>query len=115
MTTEKTKARIQATEYTVNCLPEDDTDGHVFALTVAYRGHGLWAVLRHGSCLGSDGEWDYELRPSERESDWLATHRFDLETALKLAEEAAPKVTVNGYTVADALAMHARCETKASS
>lgn len=38
-----------------------------------------------------------------REDDWLAAHRFDLDTALKLAREAAPHVTVNGRTVADAL------------
>lgn len=102
------EARVQATAYTVNCLPEDDTDGHVFALTVEYRGRDRWAVLRHGRCLGTDGQWDYEVRPSEREDDWLATHRFDLDTALKLAKEAAPRVRVNGFTVADALAMHER-------
>jgi hypothetical protein len=45
------------------------------------------------------------MRPSEREDDWLDTHRFDLDTALKLAKEQAPLVTVNGYTVTDALRM----------
>lgn len=48
--------------------------------------------------------WDYEMRPSEREDEWLATHRFDEAIALRLAKEAAPHVTVNGRTVADALA-----------
>lgn len=99
---------VQPTEYTVNCLPEDD--GHAFALTVAYRGRNRWAVLRHGSCLSADGQWDYEMNPSSREDDWLDEHRFDLDTALALAKEAAPKVTVNGHTVTDALAMHARRE-----
>ena len=99
----------RATRYTVNCLPETaDGDEHVFEITVEYRGRDRWAVTRHGSCLGTDGRWDYEMRPSEREDDWLATHRFDLDTALQLAKEAAPKVTVNGYTVADALAMAER-------
>ncbi len=45
------------------------------------------------------------MRPSERDDDWLDAHRFDLDTALMLAKEAAPKVTVNGFTVADALRM----------
>ena len=46
----------------------------------------------------------YEVpSPSGREDDWLATHRFDLDTALNLAKEAAPKLTTNGFTVADAL------------
>jgi hypothetical protein len=97
--------RVQATRYTVNCMPEDSSpDSHVFEITVEWRGKDRWAVVRHGSCLGSDGEWDYEMRPSSREDDWLATHRFDLETALELAKKAAPYVTVNGWTVEKALA-----------
>jgi hypothetical protein len=96
---------VQATRYTVNCLPEDGIDSHVFEITVEYRGHDRWAVKRHSQCLAADGTWDYEMRPSERDDDWLDAHRFDLDTALKLAKEAAPKVTVNGFTVADALRM----------
>jgi len=99
---------VQATQYAVNCLPEDGIDSHVFEITVEYRGRGRWAVKRHSQCLGSDGTWDYEMRPSSREDDWLATHRFDLDTALKLAKEQAPLVTVNGFTVADALRMAAQ-------
>lgn len=93
-----------ATRYTVNLLPETDPHGHVFEITVEYRGDGQWAILRHGWCLSQSGEWDYELRPSEREDEWIAAHRFDLDTALRLAKEAAPSVTVNGLTAADALA-----------
>lgn len=98
---------VQATRYTVNCLPEG-VDSHAFEITVEYRGQDRWAVTRHGRCLGTDGTWDHELRPSEREDDWLSTHRFDLDTALGLAREAAPHVRVNGFTVADALAMAER-------
>jgi len=102
---------VQATRYTVNCLPEDGIDSHVFEIAVEYRGWGLWAVKRHSQCLGADGTWDYEMRPSEREDDWLDAHRFDLGTALRLAKEAASKVTVNGLTVADALRMAQQRET----
>ncbi|MET7975790.1 hypothetical protein ABZW44_22645 [Streptomyces mirabilis] len=98
---------VKATRYTVNCLPEDSIDSHVFEITVEYRGHDRWAVTRHSQCLAADGTWDWEMRPSERENDWLDTHRFDLDTALKLAREQAPLVTVNGFTVADALRMAA--------
>ena len=99
---------VQATRYTVNCIPEGmGPDGHVFEITVEWRGRDRWAVLRHGMCLNTEGSWDYEMRPSEREDDWLATHRFDLETALELAKQAAPRVTVNGFTVEKALAMYA--------
>jgi hypothetical protein len=99
-----TPAYATATRYTVNVLPETDINAHVFEITVEYRGHGQWAVLRHGWCLNQDGSWDYELCPSEREDEWIAAHRFDLDTALDLAKEAAPEVTVNGLTAADALA-----------
>jgi hypothetical protein len=94
----------RVTEYTACALPEDNINAGSFAITVVYRGRGLWAVSRLGRCLGSDGEWDFESVPSERRDEWLATHRFDEATALRLAVEQAPKVTVNGWTVAAVLA-----------
>lgn len=95
---------VQVTEYTVSVLPEDDVNASSYAITVAYRGRGLWAVSRHRQCLGKDGEWDWESLPSERTDEWLAEHRFDVDTALRLAKEAAPHIVVNGFTVADVLA-----------
>jgi hypothetical protein len=96
---------VQAAEYTVNCLPEDDLDSHVFEIRVQYRGNGRYAVIRMGSCLGADGTWDQGVKEYDRGDDWLDAHRFDLDTALRLAKEAACHVTVNGFTVTDALAM----------
>ncbi|MFI8499419.1 hypothetical protein ACIGFK_13120 [Streptomyces sp. NPDC085524] len=94
---------IKPTRYVVSCFPPDSREGAHFNIAVEYRGRDLWAVVRLGACLGADGAWSYESIPSERADEWLAEHRFDLDTALKLAKEAAPLVTVNGYTVADAL------------
>jgi hypothetical protein len=91
-----------ATEYEVSILLEGDTNRSLFVITVQYRGEGRWAVTRHGSCLGADGEWSWESIPSEREDAWLAAHRFDLDTALRLARAAAPHVVVNGHTALDA-------------
>lgn len=93
------------TAVTVSLLPEDHIDRSIFEITVEYRGGGRWAVL-HGQhfCLGTDGDWDYEMRPSERAHEWLATHRFDYDTALALARQAAPDVTCNGRRVADVAA-----------
>jgi hypothetical protein len=98
---------VRPTRYEVNCLPEEDINARLFALTVEYRGRELWAVRRgtFHDCLGVDGTWDHEPNPSNRDDDWLAAHRFDLDTALRLAKEAAPKVTVNGWTVQRALAV----------
>jgi len=98
---------VLVTEYTVSCLPEGHQERSDFEITVAYRSPGKWAVSRWSRCLDAKGRWDYESIPSEREDEWLARHRCDLETALRLARAEAPKVTVNGYTVADALKMGA--------
>ncbi len=103
------RSLIRPVRYEVCALPETNINHHLYAIAVEYRGADRWAVIQHQQCLGTDGiwddgTWDYELRPSERDDDWLDTHRFDLETALRLAEEAAPKVTVNGVTAAEVAA-----------
>ena len=94
--------REKVTAYEVSILPEDHIDAGHFTIRVEYRGRGLWAVLRHGFCWGTDGEWDYESSPSNREDEWLATHRFPLERALELAREQAPRMSVNGTTAEQA-------------
>ncbi|MDX2794631.1 hypothetical protein [Streptomyces scabiei] len=92
---------VQATRYEVSLLPPDDINRPVFTIDVEYRGRGLWAAVRHHQCLNAKGEWSYELRPSEREDEWLAAHRFDLDTAQQLAKQAAPHLIVNGRTALD--------------
>ncbi|MFE5853566.1 hypothetical protein ACFQ61_10180 [Streptomyces sp. NPDC056500] len=99
MTTAPTPAATcQATEYEVSILPEDSLDSHLFTITVQYRGKGLWAVTHHDWCLGSDGTWERGVKEYDRGDAWLAAHRFDLDTALRLARSAAPHVVVNGIT-----------------
>lgn len=93
---------VRPAAYTVCLLPEDDINAHVYAITVEYRGEGRWAVVHCGSCLGADGEWEFGVKPYGRGDGWLAAHRFNLDTALRLAKEAAPHVTVNGITAAEA-------------
>jgi hypothetical protein len=101
--------RVQPTEYEVCYLTEDDINSLAFTLTVRYRGEGRWAVQRgEHSCLGADGKWAQGIKEYDRGKTWLDAHRFDLDTALRLAKAAARAVTVNGYTVADALAMYER-------
>jgi hypothetical protein len=92
---------VQITEFDVSCFPLDHEERHHFNITVEYRGRGLWAIKHHAMCLGDDGEWDYEPSPSNREDDWLETHRFTMQDAIRLAREAAPKLQVNGWTVQD--------------
>lgn len=96
---------VWPTAYEVSCFPEDDIAwAGTFTIRVERRAPDLWAVCRNSRCLSSTGEWDYESIPSERAEEWKAAHRFDLDTALRLAKEAAPRITVNGFTVAHALA-----------
>jgi hypothetical protein len=108
-----TEVRVISTSYLVTAWPEgedDHIDAYMWCVTVANRGHGKYAVLRGDSgskfCLGTDGEWDYEPSPSSREDDWLETHRFDLDEALVLARDWAPKIRINGMTTLDRIAWH---------
>lgn len=105
---------ISPIRYTVSIFPEwmrnsDDSltvsESNTWSLTVEWRGQKRWGVFRTGMCLGSDGEWDYDS-PASREDEWIATHRFDLDTALKLAAEQAPLITINGYTALEVLHKH---------
>ncbi|WP_250029922.1 hypothetical protein [Paractinoplanes maris] len=96
------------TEHTICALPEGDINYQHYAITASYRGDGRWAVRSGPFCFGADGEWDYEPSPSSRTDEWLDTHRFDEQAALRLAEEQAPLMTCNGISVAEALARGTR-------
>lgn len=103
----ETEVFTRATAYQVSVIPEDlsPMDADTWSVKVEYRGLGKWAVTKMiNKCLDVDGKWDYEPSSSYREDGWLETHRFDLDTALKLASDAAPHVTINGKTALDILA-----------
>jgi hypothetical protein len=94
--------RIQATCYSVRGLPEDDVNSQVWKLDIEWRGPGdRWAVLHLSRCLSVDGTWDYEPSPSNRDTDFIARHRFTLEEAKALAIEHYPKLVINGLRVED--------------
>lgn len=79
----------RVTEYEVCAWPEGDINAEAYVIKVAYRGRGLWAVIRRGLCINVNGGWDREPIPSERTDEWLAAHRFDEQTALRLATDQA--------------------------
>lgn len=99
------QATVQAIKYLVSCIPEGADARSSLTLSVEYRGDDLWAVMDYPHCLSADGTWDFEHTPSERTDEWIATHRFDLDTALTLARQHAPLLHVNGFTVSDVLAV----------
>ncbi|MDX3637800.1 hypothetical protein PV728_48030 [Streptomyces europaeiscabiei] len=92
---------VQATRYEVSLFPEGAEPRRHFTITVEWRGSQSWAVLDGPYCLGKDGGWEYEPLPSNRDDEWLAAHRFDLDTAQQLAKQAAPHLVVNGRTALD--------------
>lgn len=101
---------VQATGYVVSCLPEGHDDRWTFTVQVRYQRDGLFSVrqgLRH---YGTDGTWSYEPEFDEdddAEAAWAKEHRFDHDTALRLARELAPTLTYRGRSVADVLAASA--------
>lgn len=98
---------VQPTRYLVTCLPEGHDDRWTFTIQVQHTGRGLFAV-RHGiRHYGSDGTWSYEPDFDEddaAEAEWAKEHRFDHDTALRLAKELAPTLTYRGLSVVDVLA-----------
>lgn len=92
------EVRTQVTQWTVSALPEDDPEAARWSITVEYRGDGKWAVRRFPETLNVDGEWEYEQSPSNRDDGYLTRNRHDLDTALRLAQAAAPTIEVNGLT-----------------
>jgi hypothetical protein len=95
------KPVVQATRYTVNCMPEGAApDAHVFALHVDLQRDGSWVVHDGFQSLRADGTWSDEYGPHGLGEGFRHTQG----AALRLATEAAPHVRVNGMTPADALA-----------
>lgn len=90
--------------YEFSCLPEDHPGRREFTIRIERRAPDSWAVIRpSGFVLANDGTWDYEPQPSSRTEKWLAANRFGFEQASRLATVWAPKLTVMGKTVEDAL------------
>lgn len=97
----------KATRFEVSCLPEGHDARRYFRLTVEIQDRYGWTVHDGFSCLDATGAKADGLSVYERSDEWISAHRFDLDTALLLAEEHAPKLTVNGMTAADVLARDA--------
>jgi hypothetical protein len=111
---------VQPTRIVVSCLPEGHDDRSTYTVQIEYRGDGLWSVKRRGQFVAADGTtspgFAWSLGPDEPATEddmaafdeeqavWLAAHRFDYDTALRLAVEQAPTLTYRGRSVADVLA-----------
>lgn len=104
MTDDLAGTTTTVTEYTISAVPRelrDHPDAPSFEVQVCFRpqmdGTPKWGVYwRDRRCLHRSGRWDWEMQPSSRTDRWLASHRFDLDRALRLARIAAPQLTLNG-------------------
>lgn len=103
-----------ATTYTVSCLPDDQVDGGRWTITVRFIGawsyreprprDQQWVVEHRGFYLDRDGGW---WSPPRTDEQW-ERHRFSFEDAMRLAQEHAPKLKINGLTVTDVIERRAR-------
>jgi hypothetical protein len=100
------EVHVRPTAFMISVWPEggETVNTGSFSIMVEFRGHGRWAVLHGGMCLETDGKWDFERSPSNRDDEWLATHRFTFDEALALAREHAPKISLMGKTALEVLA-----------
>jgi hypothetical protein len=84
----------QPVRYAVSAVPLEWLGSRHFTVHVQCLRSNEWVVERYGEFLTPAGQWTFVT--AER-------GKFELEEALEMAREAAPHLTVNEYTVADAL------------
>jgi hypothetical protein len=97
---------LKSVAYSVGELPLDHPEYYNFEIRVECRNlaEGQWAIVRRADVWSrSTSSWDYEPLSSGRTDEWLADHRFSRAEAILIATRLAPGLTVNGFTVTDAL------------
>jgi hypothetical protein len=101
-------AREDATEFVVSAHPDRESiNWDSFAIRVKNCGRYGWGVIRWSRCLNRAGDWVNQPDRDDRDDAWFAEHRFDLDTALRMARAAAPHLRANGATLAEVLAFEA--------
>ncbi|MGH3527965.1 MAG: hypothetical protein ACRDRF_03800 [Pseudonocardiaceae bacterium] len=106
---EQPEPTVIATRYTVSIIAPEDPSARHFTITVERRapthqgGPWTWAVCHDGYSLTTDGHWEPEL-PGPRS----ATQRYaQLDSAVRLATQWAPRIGTIDYTAAQWLTRNA--------
>lgn len=86
---------VRVTRYEVSCLPQSHREHKNFKILVEQHRGGMWSANDGPFGLTADGRWAAD--PSRID------YRHTEDTALRLARAAAPHMTCNGHTVAEAL------------
>lgn len=90
-----------------------EEDHHIYFRPSAYNIEGLknyprarlerrdpekdcWAIVDMGYCLNTDGEWEPEPRPSNRDEAFIERTRFPLFVAMRMVEEMFGQVDKKG-------------------
>lgn len=66
----------RATQFVFGSDAATDPAGDPHTVTVAYHGHDLWAVYRHGAVVTTDGRWLYDRDTALRLGRETATARL---------------------------------------
>lgn len=98
-----TTPTVAVTEYTVSLLPESNVNYRHYRILVQRLDGDVWRVQNAmGDFLSMAGTWS--VGPWGTRDRWVQLHTFDLDTALRLARQAAPNVAVSFRAAAEVLA-----------
>lgn len=93
MTVPEPTMRIEATRFTVTCVPRDLVpDAHLWALQVEQRRDGRWIVSNGSEWLDAECDWHVSCGAVYEQC------AHDFATAVQLASSVAPHMTVMGRT-----------------
>lgn len=94
---------ILPTAYEVAYDTGDPDWDQYYRITVEYRDDPgypeSWAITNGKKyCLARNGDWHWELSPSNRDIQWLKDHRYNFTEAIEHARRRVATMTVGGLT-----------------
>jgi len=91
---------VRPVAFEVCALPESDRNHRSYVISVERISAAIWLVRNGALYLDQRGQWSTGPESSETWPEWQARHGCDLAAALQRAMQAAPVLSVNGFTPA---------------